>query len=106
MTWGVGTKRKKYIPRDVAYSPEYTQRHLVNPDCVVEDADAMRAFVIEVLLLQGGDRAKLKEHPKFWPAIRAGLIRTVLDRKKGVVVTSRGEAFLQTQGGGDGQEGA
>lgn len=94
-------QRKTYIPREVAYSPDYTQRHLVNPDCVVENPDQMRAFVIEVLLLQGGDRVKLKEHPMFWPAVRAGLIRTTLDRKKGMVVTARGEQFLQIQQGCD-----
>ena len=106
MVMGVYKSRGVYLPREGRYGQERTERMLINPDCVVQDADNMRAFLIEVLLVQGGEHDKMKDHPKYWDAVRAGLVRITLDRKK-VVLTSRGEALLQTAtGGGDGQAGA
>lgn len=108
MAMGVYKTRGAYIPREVRYGQDRTERMLINPDCVVQDADGMRAFLIEVLLVQGGEHDKMKDHPKYWDAVRAGLIRITLDGKK-VVLTSRGEALLQTatgDGNGNGQAGA
>ena len=106
MAMGVYKSRGVYLPREVRYGQDRTERMLINPDCVVQDADSMRAFLIEVLLIQGGDHDRLKEHPKYWDAVRAGLIRITLDGKK-VVVTGRGEALLQmATGGNNGQAGA
>ena len=103
---GVYKSRAPYLPREVRYGQDRTERMLTNPDTIVPDAETMRRFLIEVLLLQGGDHNKLKDHPKYWGAVRTGLIKITLDSKR-VVLTSRGEALLQTATGGeDGQAGA